>query len=292
MSSSPGSSPAPGFTPNTTPGPSTGVLAGEGDGAIRLPAGTILGTLRGWRETLVVVAAVLLALQVGSFFAPKYILPSIPEILRAARSILVGDTRDITATLLRLFEGIGAAFLLGSLLGMTMGALPAVARYGRPLLNIVVAIPALNWILFAILWFGSPEVRVFFVVVIISLPFYALNVYEGIRGLPADLLEAVEAFRPTRVQTVRLLLLPHTVPYIIMTTKSVLGYAIRITIFAELIGTAIGIGARLNAAQSQFQIDAVFAWTAILVIINFVLQAGIEAVDRRLLRWRPEQAVR
>jgi NitT/TauT family transport system permease protein len=232
------------------------------------------------------------ALHVGSLFAPAYILPTVPEIVRATGRILTGDARDIATTLLRLFEGMLAAFVLGSLLGIAMGTLPAVARYARPFLNILVAVPALNWILFAVLWFGAAEVRVFFVVVIISLPFYALNVYEGIRGLPADLLEAVEAFRPTRAQTVRILLVPHTVPYIIMTTKSVLGYAIRITIFAELIGTAVGIGARLNAAQSQFRIDAVFAWTAILVLINIVLQAGLEVLDRRLLRWRPEQAVR
>lgn len=261
-------------------------------GGVRQPPGIFLGTLRGWWDTLIVILAITVALHVGSLFAPKYILPTIPEILRATGRILTSDARDIATTLLRLFEGILAAFLLGSLLGIAMGALPAVARYARPFLNILVAIPALNWILFAVLWFGAAEVRVFFVVVIISLPFYALNVYEGIRGLPADLLEAVEAFRPTRAQTVRILLVPHTVPYIIMTTKSVLGYAIRITIFAELIGTAVGIGARLNAAQSQFRIDAVFAWTAILVLINVVLQAGLEVVDRRLLRWRPEQAVR
>lgn len=275
MSSSPSSSPARGAAQD-----------------VRLPAGTGFGTLRGWRETLIVAAIVLGGVQVGSLFAPKYILPGVPEIGRAAVEILSKNTRDIAITLLRLLEGIAAAFLLGSLLGVAMGALPAVARYARPLLNIVVAVPALNWILFAILWFGAPEGRVFFVVVIISLPFYALNVYEGIRGLPADLVEAVEAFRPTRAQAVRLLLLPHTVPYIIMTTKSVLGYAIRITIFAELIGTAVGIGARLNSAQSEFRIDAVFAWTAILVVINFALQAAVEALDRRLLRWRPEQALR
>lgn len=263
-----------------------------GPGVVRLPAGTGLAVLRGWRETLLVVAFLLAAMQVGSLVLPPYILPGLPAIVQASREILASHLRDIAVTVLRLVEGIVAAFVLGSLLGVAMGAAPALSRYARPLLTIVMAIPALNWILFAILWFGSSELRVFFVILVISLPFYALNVYEGIRGLPADLVEAVEAFRPTRAQAIRLLVLPHTVPYIVMTTKSVLGYAIRITIFAELIGTAVGIGARLNAAQSQFRIDAVFAWTVVLVVINFLLQAVVERIDRRLLRWRPEQALR
>ncbi|SRR5579884_91954 len=289
MRSSPASNRGAGASDAAASGPARARVA---SGGVRLPAGSVLGTLRGWRETLLVVAALLATLQLGSLVVPKYILPDVPAIAQAAREVLVSDARDIAATLLRLTEGVAAAFALGSLLGVAMGAVPAVARYARPLLNIMMAVPALNWILFAILWFGSAEVRVFFVVVVISLPFYALNVYEGIRGVPADLVEAVEAFRPTRTQAIRILLLPHTVPYIIMTTRSVLGYAIRITIFAELIGTAIGIGARLNAAQSQFRIDAVFAWTAVLVVINFVLQAAVERLDRRLLRWRPEQALR
>jgi len=41
------------------------------------------------------------------------------------------------------------------------------------------------------------------------------------------------------------LIVPHIVPYVILTTKSVSGYAIRMIVFAELIGAAVGVGARL-----------------------------------------------
>jgi NitT/TauT family transport system permease protein len=86
--------------------------------------------------------------------------------------------------------------------------------------------------------------------------------------------------------------IPHIVPYIFLTTKSVIGYAIRMAVFAELIASAIGIGSRMNLAQSTFRIDQVFAWTFLLVVLNIALQAAVSAVEKVALKWRPEVKVR
>jgi NitT/TauT family transport system permease protein len=63
-------------------------------------------------------------------------------------------------------------------------------------------------------------------------------------------------------------------------------------IFAELVASAVGIGARMNLAQSTFRIDQVLAWTFFLVILNLVLQAAVNGVEKLTLRWRAEATVR
>jgi NitT/TauT family transport system permease protein len=127
---------------------------------------------------------------------------------------------------------------------------------------------------------------------VILLPFYALNVYDGIRALSRDLVEMVETFRPSRWQMFRLLILPHIVPYILMTTKSIIGYATRMTVFAELVCVSTGMGARMGLAQNNFQMEGVIAWTIVLVVVNLGIQALVAAAEKPLLRWRPEVAVR
>jgi NitT/TauT family transport system permease protein len=72
----------------------------------------------------------------------------------------------------------------------------------------------------------------------------------------------------------------------------VIGYAIRMAVFAELVASAIGIGSRMSLAQSTFRIDQVFAWTFLLVILNIGLQAGVGALEKLFLRYRPEVEVR
>lgn len=102
----------------------------------------------------------------------------------------------------------------------------------------------------------------------------------------------MESFRPSRWQMLRYLILPHIVAYIFLTTKSVIGYAIRMVIFAELVASAVGIGARMNLAQSTFRIDQVLAWTFFLVILNLLLQSFVTGLEKISLKWRAEASVR
>lgn len=240
-----------------------------------------------------VVALVTLGLlQVMSLLTPEYLLPSPASMLRSLVDIVVGEPFSVFITLVRLVAGVVASFVLGSILGVLMGFSPRVAVYSEAAMFMLSGIPALSWMLLAVLWFPHPEARVFFVLFVVLLPFYALNVSDGIRALPKDWVEMLEMFRPSKLQIFRLLVWPHLVPYVILTTRSVLGYAIRMVIFAELIGAATGAGARLAYAQGMLRIDRVFAWTILLVVMNFALQAVVGLIDRRLLGWRPAVQIR
>lgn len=242
--------------------------------------------------TCVVVVALLLAMEVTSWYVPDYIMPSPVAVWKAARELFFSDLYHVAVTLIRLTVAVATAMVAGVMLGLAMGMLPAVRPYLKAIVVIDTGIPALSWMLIAVFWFKNPEARIFFILLVILLPFYALNIYEGLRALPKDFVDMIESFRPSRWQVLRYLILPHIVPYIFLTTKSVIGYAIRMVIFAELVASAVGIGARMNLAQSTFRIDQVLAWTFFLVILNLGLQAAVNGVEKLALRWRAEATVR
>lgn len=242
--------------------------------------------------TCVVVVALLIAMEVTSRYVPDYIMPSPVAVWNAARELFFTDPYHVAVTLVRLAIAVAIAMAVGVTLGLAMGMLPAVRPYLKAIVVIDTGIPALSWMLVAVFWFKNPETRIFFILLVILLPFYALNIYEGLRALPKDFVDMIESFRPSRWQVLRYLILPHIVPYIFLTTKSVIGYAIRMVIFAELVASAVGIGARMNLAQSTFRIDQVLAWTFFLVILNLVLQAAVNGVEKLTLRWRAEATVR
>ena len=66
----------------------------------------------------------------------------------------------------------------------------------------------------------------------------------------------------------------------------------RLVIFAELIGAAIGIGSAMGLAQGAFEMNVVLAWTVLLVILNLVFQQAIGLIEARVLRYRPEATIR
>jgi NitT/TauT family transport system permease protein len=251
--------------------------------------------LGNWHDTgamIVVVALILLAMEIASRFVPDYIMPSPMAVFRAAWKLASTDYFHVLVTLGRLMLAMLFSMVAGIFLGLVMGTFSSVRPYIRSLVIIDTGIPALSWILLAVFWFKNPEVRIFFILTLILLPFYALSIYDGIRALPKDQVDMIESFRPSRWQVLRYLVVPHIVPYILLTTKSVIGYATRMVIFAELVASAVGVGSRMGLAQSTFHIDEVMAWTFFLVALNVVLQLLVTAAEKLLLKWRPEAAVR
>jgi NitT/TauT family transport system permease protein len=250
------------------------------------------GQREGWGPLLFVVICLIALMQVASLFLPPFVMPAPLVILQAGYDILTTQYEHIGITALRLAVALLFAISLGVLLGIVMGIFPSIRPYLRSLIIIDTGIPALSWMLLAIFWFSQPELRIFFILSVILIPFYALNIYDAIRALPREWIDMIESFRPTRLHVLRYLITPHIVPFILTTTKSVLGYAVRMAIFAELVASAVGIGSRMSLAQSMFRIDYVLGWTVILVIANLLLQGGLNAIEKLLLKWRPEASVR
>ncbi|MBM3486228.1 MAG: ABC transporter permease subunit [Alphaproteobacteria bacterium] len=231
-------------------------------------------------------------MQFWSMVAPPYIMPPPATSLETTGTVLQEDWRHILYTITRLVVSVGFALVVGSLIGALMAMIRPIQPYLMSIVVIDTGIPALSWMLFSVFWFKDPETRVFFILAMILIPFYALNVYDGIRALSRDLVEMVETFRPTRIEVFRHLILPHVVPYILMTTKSIIGYATRMTAFAELVSVNTGMGARMGLAQNNLAMDGVIAWTILLVFLNLAVQGLVSLAEKSLLRWRPEVEVR
>ncbi len=242
--------------------------------------------------TAIVVGIIVIAMQISSYFVPAYIMPSPVAVVKSLADSLVTDYAQILITMLRLVISLMIAIAFGTAIGIITGTIASVRPYLRALVFIDTGIPALSWMLMAVFWFKDPEVRMFFILFVIIVPIYALNIHDGIRAMSKDWLEMCESFRPTRLQVLRYLIIPHIIPYVLMTTKSTVGYATRMLIFAELIGSSLGIGARMGLAQATFHMDSVIAWTVLLVVINMLAQGSVGLVERYLLRWRDEAAVR
>jgi len=241
---------------------------------------------------LVLVVLLLIALMEAlSRVVPPYILPSPVVVAAALWRALTVQPWQLLVSLLRLVAALSVSLLLGTALGLAMSLLPRLRPYLRAVLVIDTGVPALSWILVAVFWFRNPEYRIFFVLCMILVPFYAMQVHDGIRALPRDWMEMIGTFRPRRAQLLRFLILPHIVAYVLMTTKSIIGYATRMLVFAEMISATMGVGAEMGVAQASFHMEDVLAWTVLLILFNVLAQGAIGLIERHALSWRSEADV-
>lgn len=261
-----------------------------GDPEVALLRQRRIRTLVGY--TIAIVLFVIL-IEIGHSSLPPYLFPSTQQILANTVVALTEEWADLLLTVFRLIVTLLTATALGWLLGLLMGAFrSSVGLVAMPILSILQAIPAVSWILVASLWIAEPEIRIWLICFGLGLPLYAISVYEGVRDLDGELLEAVEQFRPTKWQVIYILLIPQSFVYLLISMRTVSSLVLRVLVFAELVGASSGVGARMGDAQTNFEMPMIFAWTVIMVVLNFVMLWLMDVAERYLLSWRREVAIR
>ena len=232
---------------------------------------------------LCAVLAFIAGWQIASYFAPTYAVPGWPRIIAATLRI---DPYDVAITLARLIGSMAFSFFLGLGLSMLIFDRPIVESFCMPLVRLLMAVPAVCWVVFSILWFKPVEFRIFFVMCIVCMPVFLVDSLDAMKGVPRDLRQMVESFRPGPIQILTKIILPGIIPNLLTSWKINLTLAVRVVTIAELVGALTGIGHGLVIAQEMFSVAEVFAWTIVLVVILFALQLIVSAVENRALRWR------
>jgi NitT/TauT family transport system permease protein len=241
------------------------------------------------RQALVSLLVLAVVWEVLSHLAPALGIPpfAIPSLVRIAKSIATITPVDIVVTLARVIGALIASFILGLALAMAMYRSDSLDKYLHPMIRILMAVPVVSWILFAVLWFPGVEFRIGFVLVVVCGPVFLVDTLDAMRSVPRELRHMMQSFRPTTLQFFIKLMLPAIIPTVFTSWKVNISLAIRVVTIAELVGAVTGIGHQLSVAQELFSVADVFAWTIVLVALLFLLEAIVARVEARLLRWRP-----
>lgn len=228
--------------------------------------------------------------QLVSLVTPAYLFPPVQEIISDLISILTSWKIAVHAltTIGRILLGLVFAFVLGSLLGVLMGLNQSLNDTVRPLLSFIQGVPALSWVVIAVIWFQQVELRIFFIILITALPNFSFHAYDAYNSISKDLREMLLVFRPKQSQLFKMLIIPSITPDLFTSWKVNLGNSTRVAIVAELVGATVGVGYQLSSAQSLFDMSMALAWTLVLVIFVIIFQMLLAKTEKSLLSWRPK----
>jgi len=109
---------------------------------------------------------VLLALwQFASYFTPPYLFPPLQDVFARTLQIFVDLPLmvEVLETAARIFAGLFGAFFLGAILALLIGRSARFESWSNPVLVFLQGIPALSWVVIAVIWFKGSEFRIFFI---------------------------------------------------------------------------------------------------------------------------------
>jgi NitT/TauT family transport system permease protein len=187
--------------------------------------------------------------------------------------------------------------------GFVLGALPAVALpFALRRLPTATAIldpfmvggygaPKLALAPLFILWFGiGIESKIALVAVTVFFIVY-FSTPAGIRALDPGLVRTAQIMGATEQHVARHIVFPGAVPYVFAGLRLAMPYAIGGAIIAELISANRGLGYLIQLGAMNFDTTRIFVVLAATTCIVFLGNWSVNALERRLLRWRPASDV-
>jgi NitT/TauT family transport system permease protein len=215
------------------------------------------------------------------------------EILSSAWDLIVVEDRLIPAlatTLHALAVGLAYSIVGGVLLGFLMGRVQIAEVLLRPYVFALYATPRIALIPLLVLWFGIGfDMRVIVVVLSAIFPI-AVNAYQGARYIDPDYDETARSFVASRVQTLKSVVIPATVPFVFAGLRIGLIRGLVGVIVAEMTSAAVGTGRLLIQLGQFFQTGRLLVPTIILGILGILFIWVLDTIQRRVAPWSLGQA--
>jgi NitT/TauT family transport system permease protein len=185
----------------------------------------------------------------------------------------------------RVFAGFAVAAVVGVVLGMVIGRSRAVADYFDPVIQILRPVPVSSWVPFSLVFFGiGPASAVFLVALGAYFP-VVLNPISRARHVTelhlrsARMLGADRWFASTRV------ILPSSLPSILVGLRLALGLAWVLLIVAEMVAVKSGLGYELWNAYYYSRMDVIVAAMVTIGLLGFLSDFALVKLSARVLRW-------
>ncbi|PAZ15540.1 ABC transporter permease [Streptomyces sp. SA15] len=217
------------------------------------------------------------------------VLASPGRIAEVGRDLIVdGSLPSAMGTSL---QRVAAGLLLGTVVGTGLALVSGLFRIGEDLVDAPVqmlrTVPFVGLIPLFIIWFGIGEApKVAIITLGVTFPLY-LNVYAGIRGVDAQLIEAGESLGLSRWGLVRHVVLPGALPGAMTGLRYSLGIAWLALVFAEQVNADSGIGFLMVQARDFLRTDVIVVCLIVYAFLGLLADFVVRSLERLLLQWRP-----
>ncbi|MBS0969791.1 aliphatic sulfonate ABC transporter permease SsuC [Chimaeribacter arupi] len=240
-----------------------------------------------WAVPVLLIAVWQLAVEAG--WLSNRILPAPSAVVTAFWSLSASGELWHHLAISSWRAGIG--FAIGGSLGLLLGFITGLSRWGERLLDsslqMLRNIPHLALIPLVILWFGIDESAKIFLVALGTLfPIY-LNTYHGIRNIDRGLLEMARSYGLSGLPLFVQVVLPGALPSIMVGVRFALGFMWLTLIVAETISANAGIGYLAMNAREFLQTDIVVVAIVLYAILGKLADFSAQLLERVWLRWHP-----
>ncbi|EHI98194.1 ABC-type transporter, integral membrane subunit [Clostridium sp. DL-VIII] len=196
-----------------------------------------------------------------------------------------------------LFKHIGVTcyetilgFSLGEIFGVLIAVIlwwcPRASRILDPYLVVLNALPKVALAPIIIFWIGNGMPAIIIIALLISIITTIISVLTGFNEIDKEKIMLMNTFRATKLQILRYLIFPYSIPVFISALKINVGLSWVGVIMGEFLVARNGLGFLIVYGGQVAQLDMVMMSIVILSIIAFIMYEIVAIMEKKLVRNR------
>lgn len=234
---------------------------------------------------LILVAWQLVAPLVGS-----RLLPMPFEVLEEIGDLAVEGTiwSAFATSFVRLGVGLGLAFAVGGPLGLLLGLSPRAEAFAHDFIVIGLTFPYLIWGILVSMWFGFGDIGPILVVFIAAVPYFMVNISEGVRDVSKDLLDMARSYEVPRSRVLRRLVVPSLSPFLFAALRYGLANGWKGLVLAEVFAATSGAGWEIAGMRDIGNAAGLVAYALYFAAFSILVERLVFGrLSTWVFRWRP-----
>lgn len=212
-------------------------------------------------------------------------LPAPSAIAGGARALMASG--DLPGNIVHTLRSTLLGWLVASVAGVAVGVLLGLSRtawrWSMASIEVIRAIPPVSLVPVALLAFGFALRMELSIIVYAATWTVLVNTIDGVRGVPAELVDVARVLRLSRAATVRKVVLPAAMPSIVVGLRLALSLSLVLAVVAEMLGNPSGLGNALVRAQQALQPEQMFAYVVTIGVLGVALNALFRSASARLV---------
>lgn len=193
---------------------------------------------------------------------------------------------DLAASLRRVFIGFVLGTASAILVGFLIGWYAVVRALVEPYIQFFRTIPPLAIIPLAIVFMGIGELPKVFVIFLAAFLIAVVATYQGVVTVDRTLINAARVLGAGDATIFFRVVMPASVPYILVGLRTGLGAAWATLVAAELIAAQDGLGYRMQHAQIYYDIPTIFVNLLVIGLLGLLMDRALLLAERRMTSWQ------
>jgi NitT/TauT family transport system permease protein len=243
--------------------------------------------MRLWAIRLVVFAILLGAWEYFGQRASPLMFAPLSLVLESFKTFIENGElwRYLSSSLQNMLVGTTLGTTAGLVLGLLMARYRVLDLAIDTYITMLFSLPMIAIAPLLQRWLGPGPITAVTIVFLFTFFPMVLNTYQGVKHVDAKLLEVARSFCSSERQLWRDVVLPGSLPFIIVGIRFAITRGLLATVVSDLYASASGVGFMIMRYTSRFQPENVFVPVLTLGIVGITLVAFSQWLEKRIVPW-------